>query len=77
MRCFWNCKGGYLLTLMEFWLEGPTKQELVMDNPLYDCQGQSLGLLILLWRIGDIGRAKGEKWKEGCWRRIVGRELGF
>ena len=42
-----------------------------------DCQGYSLDLLILLWRIGDGGRAEGEEGKKGCRRRIVGRELGF
>ena len=31
----------------------------------------------MLWRTGDGGRAKGEKWKKGCGRRVVRRELGF
>ena len=51
--------------------------EVTGDSGWRFCQGYSLDLLILLWRISGCGGTKGEEWEESCWRRIVGRELGF
>ena len=68
----WGLEAG--TAVGEAWGQELDEEDGVEDE---DCQGYCLDLLVLLWRTGDVGRAKGEERNEGCWRRIIGRKLGF